>query len=115
MDRNINKYLADILIAIEDIESFVERNSRQYSVFLEDIMFKSAVERKIGIIGEALNQALKLDPKLQISDARKIVGTRNYVIHAYDSLRPDMLWSIVINDLPLLKNEVNDLLSNNNH
>jgi len=111
MDRALTKYLTDILIAIEDIEYFVMRNSRQYSIFLSDIMFRSAVERKIGIIGEALNQALKLKSDLEISDARKIVGTRNYVIHAYDSLRPDMLWSIVINDLPLLKQEIESLLS----
>lgn len=111
MDKNLNKYLSDIKIAIEDIEYFLSQKSKRFDVFLGDLMFRMAVEREIGIIGEALNQALKINPNLQVTDARKIVGTRNYVIHAYDSLRPDMLWAIVINDLPLLKEEVSKLLS----
>ena len=83
-----------------------------YQVFLDDLMFRKAIEREIGIIGEALNQALKISSELPITDAKKIVGTRNYVIHAYDSLKPDMLWDIVINDLPILKKEAMALLQN---
>lgn len=57
-----------------------------------------------------MNRILKEIPDIPISSSRKIVDTRNYVIHAYDSLRPDILWSIVINHLPLLKSEVEALL-----
>ena len=110
MDRKLKKYLEDIRLAIEDIESFLAQRPRIYSVFLEDSMFRRAIEREIGIIGEAMNQVLKLDPNISITDARKIVGTRNYVIHAYDTLRPDMIWDIVINDIPILKEEVISLL-----
>ena len=113
MDRKLKKYLEDIRLAIEDIKSFLAQRPRMYSVFLEDSMFRRAIEREIGIIGEAMNQILKLDPNISITDARKIVGTRNYVIHAYDTLRPDMIWDIVINDIPILKEEVNALLSEN--
>ena len=60
MNLELSKYLTDIIIAIEDIESFVLRNGRQYEIFLNDKMFRMAVEREIGIIGEALNQALKI-------------------------------------------------------
>ena len=110
MDRKLQKYINDIVIAIEDIELFLSQRPRMYQVFLDDLMFRKAIEREIGIIGEALNQALKISPELPITDAKKIVGTRNYVIHAYDSLKPDMLWDIVINDLPILKKEVITLL-----
>ena len=113
MDRKLKKYLEDIRLAIEDIESFLAQRPRMYSIFLEDSMFRRAIEREIGIIGEAMNQILKLDPNISITDARKIVGTRNYVIHAYDTLRPDMIWDIVLNDIPILKKEVNALLSEN--
>ena len=111
MNPELSKYLTDIIIAIEDIESFVLRNGRQYEIFINDKMFRMAVEREIGIIGEALNQALKIDSNLPITDARKIVGTRNYIIHAYDSLRPDMLWAIVIKNLPILKEEITTILA----
>lgn len=64
----------------------------------------------ISIIGEATNRILKLDPQIKISNARQIVGTRNYLIHGYDSLRLEMIWAIIINDLPKLKTEVELLL-----
>ena len=57
-----------------------------------------------------MNQILKVVPDIPITSSRKIVDTRNFVIHAYDSLRPDILWSIVINNLPLLKKEIVQLL-----
>jgi len=41
----------------------------------------------------------------------KIVNTRNYLIHGYDSLREDLIWSIVINHLPILKAEIRALLT----
>jgi len=53
---------------------------------------------------------LKADNTISITNARKIVDTRNYVIHGYDTLTADILWSIVINHLPLLKNEIEELL-----
>lgn len=65
----------------------------------------------ISIIGEATNKLLKLDPEMPITKARKIVDTRNYLIHGYDSVSHEMVWSIVINHLPLLKSEVLAILS----
>lgn len=60
----------------------------------------------ISIIGEATNRILKIYPNITITSARQIVATRNYLIHGYDSLRLEMLWAIIINDLPKLKQEV---------
>ena len=61
MDRKIKKYLFDINSAIEEIEEFLVQRPKQYQVFLDDRMFRSAIERQIGIIGEAMAQILKLD------------------------------------------------------
>ena len=110
MDDKIKKYLTDIQFAIEDIELFLSQRPRKFDVFISDSMFKSAIERKIEIIGEAMNRILKIHPEIAITSSRKIVNTRNYVIHSYDTLSNEILWGIVINDLPLLKNEVNSLL-----
>lgn len=73
-------------------------------------MFRLFIERNIEIMGEAMNRILKIAPSINITSARKIVDTRNYVIYAYDSLKPDILWAIVINHIPILKNEVDILL-----
>ena len=100
MNDKTKKHLEDILIAIDEIESYFISIPKQYETFVSNIE----------IIGEAMNRILKTDKNVPISHARQIVDTRNYVIHGYDSLLPDMLWSIVINHLPLLKEEVKDIL-----
>ena len=111
MDRTIKKYLFDIGNAINEIESFMESRPKMFETFLNDLIFKRAVERNLEIIGEAMTRALKLMPDLKITSARNIVNTRNYVIHAYDTLSEEILWGIVINDLPVLKAEVFELIN----
>ena len=111
MDRKIRKYLADILTSILEIESFMADRPKEYATFCNDTLFRRGVERNMEIMGEAMNNVLKIDPNIAITSSRKIVDTRNFIIHAYDSLKPDILWGIVINHIPLLKREVETLLA----
>lgn len=87
-----------------------ERFGRQYEIFENDVIFRNFVERNIEILGEAMNRILKINSEIEITSARKIVDTRNYVIHAYDSLKPDILWAIVINHIPRLKADIQRLV-----
>jgi len=57
-----------------------------------------------------MNRLLHLAPDIEISVARRIVDTRNYVIHGYDSVTNDIMWGIIVRHLPLLKKEVQKLL-----
>ena len=98
MDDLIKKHLQDILTAIEEVEGFFGNAPKVYD------------ERNIEIIGEAMNRILKVDKDIAITNSRKIVDARNYIIHGYDSLSVDILWSMVINHLPKLRNEVITLL-----
>ncbi len=109
MQEEIKVWLSDILNAIEEINSFLP-SERIFADFQEDLKTKRAVERNIGIIGEAMNRILKASPEITISHSRRIVDTRNRIIHGYDSVSDDVLWSIVIRHLPLLQNEILDLL-----
>ena len=111
MDRIIRKYLADILASIIEIESFMAERPKEYATFCNDTLFRRDVQRNMEIMGEAMNNVLKIDPNIAIASSRKIVDTRNFIIHAYDSLKPDILWGIVINHIPLLKREVETLLA----
>ena len=72
---------------------------------------KRAVERNIEIIGEAMNQILKENSEVEISKSRKIVDVRNRIIHGYDSVSDDVIWGIVIKNLPVLQREVEILLN----
>lgn len=75
-------------------------------------MLQQAVERNIEIIGEAVSKLLKIDAEIKITDARRMVDTRNKIIHGYNSIQPEQIWNIIINHLPSLKTEVQILLEN---
>lgn len=110
MDDQIVKSLTDILKSIGNIELFCSSRPKEFKAFCDDQCFRSAVQWEIAIIGEAMNRILKIDPDIPITSARRIVNTRNYLIHGYDSLREDLIWAIVINHLPLLKDEASRLV-----
>lgn len=110
MERTVNKTLEDIRTAIMEVESFFETRPMRFDVYLSDLCLRRAVERNITIIGEAMNRLLQLAPDIKITAARRIVDTRNYVIHGYDSVTDDIMWGIVMRHLPLLKAEVETLL-----
>ena len=112
MDDLIKKHLQDILTAIEEIESFFGDKPKLFEDFYSNLCHRRAIERNIEIIGEAMNRILKTDRNVAITNSRKIVDARNYIIHGYDSLSADILWSMVINHLPKLKIEVKTLLNN---
>lgn len=107
-----------IKVCLKDIEqSIMEINDfmpveKSYSAFQNDIKTRKAVERNIEIIGEAMDRILKTDPDFKITDSRKIVDTRNRIIHGYDSVSSDVIWLIVNRYLPILEKEVKALLDN---
>ncbi len=67
-------------------------------------MLQAAVERKLGIIGEAIGHAVRLEPTLKeiIIDAPHIISLRNRLIHGYDSLSSEIIWGVCEHDLPIL-------------
>jgi len=110
MDNEIKTWLFDINSAIIEIDSFFEEGRKIFDNYRKDIKTKRAVERNLEIIGEAMMRILKKDQDFSLTNARKIVDTRNRIIHGYDSVSDDVIWSIVINHLPRLQIEVNELL-----
>lgn len=109
MSDEVKKYLTDILKALDEIEDFIGEK-KDFRRFQRSAMVRAAVERKLEIIGEAMNQALKLEENLPITNARKIVNARNKLIHGYDEIDRVLIWEIVVNHLPILKKEALDLL-----
>lgn len=68
------------------------------------------LNENIEIIGEAFSRITKFDPEIEITNIRKIIDTRNRIIHGYDTVSDDILWKIVIRHLPLLQQEIKALL-----
>ncbi|MBS7232683.1 DUF86 domain-containing protein [Flavobacterium psychroterrae] len=111
MDNNIKTWLFDIWSSINEIEGYFFNQSMQFQNYQKDMRTKRAVERNIEIIGEAMNRILKENNEIQISDSRKIVAVRNRIIHGYDSVSDEVIWGIVVKQLPILKAEVEKMLS----
>ena len=105
------KLLYDIKLAIEEIESYFISETKTFDHYKRNSLLKRAIERNLEIIGEAINRLLKEDTDLQISDARRIVGLRNQIIHGYDSISDENIWGIIINYLPNLKTEIDKLIN----
>lgn len=104
------KYLSDILQAIVLIEDFT-KSITSYTDYVSDLKTQSAVERQLGIIGEAVNKFEILHPEESLENARKIVGFRNRLIHAYDAVDSSMIWAILKKHLGPLKVEASKKLS----
>ena len=109
---DIQVCLKDIEQAIAEIYSFLP-SPRIFQEFQKDLKTRKAVERNIEIIGEAMSRILRINPDCPIEASRKIVDTRNRIIHAYDSISEDVIWLIVINYLPELEKQIKSLLSSN--
>lgn len=111
MDNEIKTWLYDILQSIHEIDSYYENKPRVFEDYVTDIRTKRAIERGLEIIGEAVNRIFKKDENFKLDNTEKIIGTRNRIIHGYDKISDDLIWSIVINHLPKLKDEVSGLLN----
>ena len=110
-NRNVKKYLYDIKQAIDSINEYLGDN-RDFFKYQENKQLRRAVERELEIIGEAMNKALLIEPELasSIQDARRIVDLTNYVINGYDKIDDVIIWGVISKNLPLLKNQIEQLL-----
>ena len=107
-------WLTDIERSIIEIYDFLPEE-RNFFQFQKDLKTRKAIERNIEIIGEAMDRLLKSFPEIEITDSRRIVDTRNRIIHGYDSVSEDVIWLIINKYLPVLLHEVQSLISNQKH
>lgn len=109
MEVEIKAWLTDIKQAIKEINLFLP-DKKDFLAFKRDLKTKRAIERNIEIIGEAVNRIIKANPEYPITNARKIIDTRNRIIHGYDTVSEDIIWAIVVRELGDLETEVDELL-----
>lgn len=103
MKPETRERLGHALEACRTIERFLSGKTREE--YLANALLRSAVERQFEITGEALNRAAQLDASLEqnLPDLRRIVGLRNRIIHGYDAVDDELMWSVAQNNLPALK------------
>ncbi|SHJ50071.1 Uncharacterized conserved protein, contains HEPN domain [Hymenobacter daecheongensis DSM 21074] len=110
MQPEIRACLHDVLQAITETEGFFAGQPLDFTRYQQDVRTRRATERNLEIMGEAVGRILKLEPAFALTSARQIIATRNRIIHGYDTVSDEMVWSIVVRHLPLLKAEVVALL-----
>lgn len=108
----------DIVGTLEQIHEaagYIEADTAgmTFEAFEADRRTRQLVERNFEIIGEAVNRLRRHAPEVveQISASNKVVGLRSVLIHGYDRVDYAALWITVQASLPVLRAEVETLLS----
>ena len=109
------KYLYDMLSSCEFLLEFT--TNKTVDDYINDRAFRSALERELQIIGEALIQLEKAAPAVagQIPEYRNIIGFRHVLVHGYDGLDPETIWNVVETKLQALAQKIKLLLESYKH
>ena len=107
--RNDRTYLSHIREAIESIEEYLE--SITYDEFMSNKMMIDAVVRELEIASEASNN-LSGEFREKHSEIvwRQMKNMRNFLIHEYFGVNAKVVWDTCKEDLPKLKQLIDDLL-----
>jgi uncharacterized protein with HEPN domain len=110
MSRDPRMLLLDMLEAARTIQEWV--GGRTEADYLGDLYFRSAVERQLLIIGEALTQLRQTAPDISgtIPDERLVIAFRNLLVHAYSAVDHERVWRTIHQDLPVTLAAVEVLL-----
>lgn len=104
-------YLYDILESAKAILDYLA--GKTWDEFSKDALLQDAVVRRLEIIGEAAGRvSAETQKKYSYIPWMAMRGTRNRVIHGYDSVQLDIVWDIAQDDLPGLIGELKKLLPN---
>ncbi|TAK86065.1 MAG: DUF86 domain-containing protein [Betaproteobacteria bacterium] len=111
MRLEARKYRFDIHRAAESIEAFCR--GKNFADYRTDELLQAAVERKFGIIGEALARLHAEDPETasRVPEYRKIIAFRNIIVHGYASVDERIVWGVIEADLSALRTAVASLLA----
>ena len=102
--------LKHIKQSAQEAISFVQNRSRED--LNRERMLSLALVRLIEIIGEAAN-SISSQKQNQYSEIpwRRMVGMRNRLVHAYFEVDLDVVWQVVIFDLPSILPLIEDAIS----
>ena len=112
MEEKILKLLYDIDAAIKELDSYFTEFPKDFEQYRQNTILKRAIERDLEIIGEAIKRILKFDENFPIENAKRIISLRNQIIHAYDNISDNIIWSILLKHIPKLRSEVAELIKN---
>jgi len=104
------KHIRDAIKSIIEYTKDVNKKS-----FISKNMIQDAVIRRIETIGEAAKN-VSIDFRETYSEIqwRKIVGMRDKLIHGYFNVDVERVWNVIINDIPVLKKQIEEIFDKEN-
>ena len=109
MELEAKKLIYDVDQAVGLIVEFTQ--GKEFGDYADDPLLRSAVERQFEVIGEAPNPLKRVDQEVlsRISDHQRIIGFRNLLAYGYDVVSDEIVWDIVHNRLPILRQEIDEI------
>lgn len=102
--------LQHILDAIDEIQIYLTET--ELSAFLQNSMMRFACIKQLEIIGEASNHISKeLKSEFTGIEWAQIVGMRNVFTHEYFGIDSSLVWQIIKDDIPELKEKIKHILT----
>lgn len=111
MKRDPRPYLHDIAEASARLIDMIAK--KDLKDYVEDLLLRSAVERQLIVIGEALYQLRMYFPDVaaRIPDARRFITFRHVLVHSYNQVEPDVAWGLMETGLARLRAATDKVLS----
>lgn len=107
-------YLLDMLQACLRLQRYLQ--DIPLDQFLEDDLLQDAVRARLAVLGEAARRVSD-DTRSALGDVdwRRIIGTRNFIVHEYDTVDPEVVWDTVNKDVPRLIRALEGVLPPESH
>ena len=101
--NHIKEFCEDLKCYLFEIKDFEELKKSK--------LYQDAIIRKLELIGEASNH-ISDELKVRYNDIpwNKIKGMRNRLIHAYFGIDLNLIWEVLIKDIPLLEKQIKNII-----
>ncbi len=111
MKKNPTLFLEHILECIALIEEYTRDVTPEN--FMQSVKTQDMVIRRLEIIGEAVrNIPENIKKTYNNIPWRSIAGMRDKLIHEYFGVDLKLTWNVVVNELPVLKKNITEILIN---
>ena len=100
-------------LILDYCDRIIERTTavKDLKEFSENAVLRDAILMNIIQIGEAVNRLSdECAERISYLPLRSIVGTRNRVVHGYEDINDEIIWNVIIKDVPALKIQLEEKL-----
>lgn len=110
MHLRTTRSLLDIVEACDELDLIVHDVSLE--MYRRTRLVQLGIERLFITIAEALKRAEENDADLvaRLPDARNIIGMRNRIVHGYDTVDLETVWTAAVKHAPILRKQILELI-----